>query len=168
MRKAFFVFLSIISIAAFSSCGGSSDSDEKKKSVKYENQDFGYSVVLPVGFGSSTEEMYEKERGGKLFLGNDCQIDFTARKMDYLGGTTPEASSKQCFELQKGVYSDAEGEMIDSVTYLVKGSDDFGLRANFQTQKNGNKYMIDFTYPKDKKAQFGKDVDAVIDSFKTK
>ena len=93
--------------------------------------------------------------------------------MDYMGDMTPEASAKQCMEFAKTAYNDPEdklieAKMLDDVSFLVKAQDSFGLRASYQTQQNGNKYMIDVTYPADKQEQFDKDVDALIQSFKVK
>lgn len=177
MKKTL-LFLSILSIVLFTtSCGGTksasesseSNDTEEVKGVKYENSDFGYSVVLPEGFKQQNNDAeMEKSRGGKLFVSNGCMIDVTATKMDYMGDMTPEASVKQCLEFQKIAYENPEIKEIDNLSYVVKGQDDFGLRANYMTQKNGNKYMIDVTYPADKKEQFDKDVEALINSFEVK
>lgn len=177
MKKSFLLFFSVLSIVLLmSSCGdtkktsGSSDAEsEEVQGVKYENKDFNYVIVLPEGFQpqNSDTEM-EKSRGGKLFLNSGCMIDVTATKMEYMGSMTPEKSVKQCLEFQKIAYENPEIKEIDDLSYVVKGQDDFGLRANYMTQKNGNKYMIDVTYPADKKEQFDKDVEALINSFEVK
>lgn len=182
MKKTL-LFLSILSIVLLTtSCGGTksasesseSNDTEEVKGVKYENSDFGYSAVLPEGFKQQNNDAeMEKSRGGKLFVSNGCMIDVTATKMDYMGDMTPEASAKQCMEFAKTAYNDPEdklieAKMLDDVSFLVKAQDSFGLRASYQTQQNGNKYMIDVTYPADKQEQFDKDVDALIQSFKVK
>lgn len=186
MKKSLLLFLSILSIMLFAtSCGGpkgasesnesnESNETEEVKGVKYENADFGYSAVMPEGFTQQNNDAeMEKSRGGKLFLHKSCMIDFTATKMDYMGSMTPEASAKQCLEFAKVGYNDPEdklmeAKMLDDVSYLVKAQDSFGLRAEYQTQQNGNKYTIDFTYPADMQEQFDKDVEAVVKSFKLK
>ena len=60
-----------------------------------------------------------------------------------------------------------EIKKIDDVSYVSKSKDDF-LRAHYELQKNGKKYMIDVTYPVDKKEQFDKDVESLVKSFKVK
>lgn len=184
MKKSFLLFFSVLSIALLmGSCGesqktsGSGEAESKSEEVqgvKYENKDFGYSVVLPEGFAQQNDDAeMEASRGGKLFLSQGCMIDVTATKMNYMGSMTPEKSAEQCLEFAKVGYDKPENElfeakMLDDVSFVVKAKDDFGLRASYQTQKNGNKYMIDVTYPADKKEQFDKDVDALIKSFEVK
>lgn len=161
MKKNLFIILSVISIALLSSCG--------EKGVKYENKDFGYSVVLPEGFKAQNEDAdMEKERGGKLFLGGEgFMIDMTAKEMNYIGEMTPEKSIDQSIEMAKVLNDKAEIKKIDDISYVSKTLDEYGHRAHYEIQKNSKKFMIDVTYPKDKKEQFDKDVDAIIKSFKT-
>jgi len=167
MRKSLFVFLSILFVVLVAACGGDSSDKSKEESVKYENPDFGYSLVLPAGFGTSTVDSVENAHGGKLFTKDGCQIDVTAMKADSaLVATMPEAMVKESMRVQQGLYEDGESKMLDSLSFVVKGTDDFGLHANYEVQKNGNKYRIDMTYPKEKKKQFDKDLDAIIKSFK--
>ena len=169
MRKSLFVLLSILFVSLVAGCGGGSNDESKEESVKYENSDFNYSVVLPVGFGTSTVDSIEDSRGGKLFTKDGCQIDITAMKMDSaLVATIAEAMVKESMRVQKGVYEDGESQMLDSMSFVVKGTDDFGLHANYESQKNGTKYRIDMIYPANKKEQLDKDVNEVIKSFKVK
>ncbi|MBR5638844.1 MAG: hypothetical protein IKW83_03665 [Muribaculaceae bacterium] len=174
MKKSLLFLLTIVSVAMFVSCGGdkksgsgSDASEENIEGVKYENKDFGYLVVLPEGFEQQNDDAkMEKERGGKLFLGDGCTIDVTCSKMNYIGDTTPEASIDQSIEMVKALNEGAEVEKLDAVSFVSKSQDDNYLRAHYELQKNGNKYMIDFTYTLDKKDQFDKDVEAVVKSFK--
>ncbi|MBR5638845.1 MAG: hypothetical protein IKW83_03670 [Muribaculaceae bacterium] len=166
MRKSLFVLLSILFVSLVSGCCGGSKDDSKQERVEYENTDFNYSIVLPAGFGTSTVDSIENVRGGKLFTKEGCQIDVTAMKMEPI--TSAELLVKESMRVQKDVYEDGEAKMIDSLSFIVKGTDDFGLHANYESQQKGNKYRIDMTYPPNKKEQFEKDVDEVIKSFKVK
>ena len=175
MKKSLLFLLTIVTVAMFASCGGdkksgsSSDaSEENIEGVKYENKDFGYSVVLPEGFKQQNNDAeMEKERGGKLFLGGQgCMIDMTAMEMDYIGDMTPEKSIEQSMEMTKALNDSADIKKLDDLSYVSKSLDQFGYRAHYELQKNGKKFMIDVTYPEEKKDQFEKDLDAVIKSFK--
>ena len=176
MKKSLLFLLTIVSVAMFVSCGGdkksgsSSDSsdasEENVEGVKYENKDFGYSVVLPEGFEQQNNDaQMEKERGGKLFLGNGCMIDVTCSEMNYMGDMTPEKSIDQGIEFEK-LNEGTEINKIDDISYVAKHKDQFGLRGHYELQKNGKKFMIDITYPEDKKDQFEKDLESLIKSFK--
>lgn len=171
MKKSL-LFLSIFAFlfvfAGCSSCSSSDASDqENMKEVEYKNTDFGYSLLLPGGFKPQNDDAeMEKKRGGKLFLYDGCRIDVTVKKMELSGGTTPERSIKQSFEIQRTTYDNADGEMLDSLSYLVKAVDGDNLNAHAAYMKDDNKYMIDFTYPATKKEKFDKDVESVIKSFK--
>ena len=182
MKKSLLFLLTIVSVAMFASCGGdkkssasteSSDasaaSEEIIKGVKYENKDFGYSVVLPEGFKQQNDDAeMEKSSGGKLFLSEGCMIDATATEMNYIGDMTPEKSIDQGIELEKSMKENADVKKIDDISYVSKSQDDFGLRAHYELQKNGKKFMIDMTYPADKKDKFEKDIESLIKSFKVK
>ncbi len=160
----------------FASCSGdkksgsaSDASEESIEGVKYENADFGYSAVLPEGFEQQNNDAeMEKSRGGKLFLAQGCMIDLTATEMNYIGDMTPEKSIDQGIEMTKALDNSAEIEKIDDISYVSKSKDDFGLRGHYELQKNGKKYMIDVTYPEEKKDQFEKDLESLIKSFKVK
>lgn len=170
MKKSLLFLLSIVLVAMFVSCGdkkSSSASEENIKGVKYENKDFGYSVVLPEGFEQQNNDAeMEKTRGGKLFLANGCMIDLTATEMNYIGDMTPEKSIDQSIELTKALNATADVKKIDDISYVSKSKDDFGLRAHYELQKNGKKYMLDMTYPDDKEDQLNKDLESIIKSFK--
>ena len=158
----------------FVSCGGdkksgsvSDASEENIEGVKYENKDFGYSVVLPEGFKQQNNDAeMEKSRGGKLFLAQGCMIDATASDMNYIGDMTPEKSIDQGIEMTKALNDSADVKKIDDISFVSKSQDEFGLRAHYELQKNGKKYMIDMTYPAEKKDQFEKDLESIIKSFK--
>mgnify|MGYP002624357963 CR=1 FL=1 len=176
MKKSLFFLLTIVSVAFFVSCGGdkksgstSDASEENIEGVKYENKDFGYSVVLPEGFEqqNSDAEM-EKSRGGKVFLSQGCMIDVTSTEMNYIGDMTPEKSTDQGIEMTKAFNDSADVKKIDDISFVSKSQDQFGLRGHYELQKNGKKFMIDVTYPVDKKDQFEKDLESLIKSFKVK
>lgn len=174
MKKSLLFLLTIVSITMFVSCGGekksasgSDASEENIEGVKYENKDFGYSVVLPEGFKQQNNDaQMEKDRGGKLFLADGCMIDATATEMNYLGDMTPEKSIDQGIEMTKALNDSVDVKKIDDISFVSKSQDEFGLRAHYELQKNGKKYMIDMTYPAEKKEQFEKDIESVIKSFK--
>ena len=175
MKKSLLFLLTIVSIAMFVSCGSdkksgsSSDSsdasEENIEGVKYENEKFGYSIVLPEGFEQQNNDAeMEKERGGKLFLAQGCMIDVTAKEMNYIGEMTPEKSIDQSIEMTKALNDSADIKKIDDISFVSKSKDQFGLRAHYELQKNGKNYMIDVTYPEDKKEQFEKDLESLIKS----
>ena len=172
MKKSLLSLMSIVAVVLFVGCGGdkksgSDASEENIEGVKYENKDFGYSVVLPEGFKQQNNDAeMEKSRGGKLFLAEGCMIDATCSEMNYLGDMTPEKSIDQGIEMSKTLSEGAEIKKIDDISYVSKSQDEFGLRAHYELQKNGKKYMIDMTYPADKKDKFEKDLESVIKSFK--
>ena len=175
MKKTLLFLLAIVSVAMFVSCGGdkksgsaSDASEENIEGVKYENKDFGYSVVLPEGFEQQNNDAeMEKSRGGKLFLGGEGRmIDVTSTEMNYIGDMTPEKSTDQCIEMTKALNDSADVKKIDDISFVSKSKDQFGLRAHYELQKSGKKFMIDVTYPEDKKDQFEKDLESLIKSFK--
>ena len=174
MKKSLLFLLTIVSVAMFVSCGGdkksgsaSDASEENVEGVKYENKDFGYSVVLPEGFEQQNNDAeMEKSRGGKLFLAQGCMIDVTSTEMNYIGDMTPEKSTDQCMEMTKALNDSADVKKIDDISFVSKSQDQFGLRGHYELQKNGKKFMIDVTYPEDKKEQFEKDLESLIKSFK--
>lgn len=139
--------------------------------VTYVNDKYGYSITLPVGFSQQNNDAeMEAERGGKLFLGNGCMIDVTARKMNY-SNITPEESVKQCYEVAVALHEgDPENKILSKESasdhHLIKSLDSFGLRGDFEMQKGGNKIMVNFTYPEEKRAEFDRDVEAVLNSLK--
>lgn len=141
--------------------------------VTYVNDKYGYSITLPVGFRQQNDDAeMEAERGGKLFLGNGCMIDVTARKMNY-SNITPEESVKQCYEVAVALHEgDSDNKIVSkecaSDHHLIKSLDSFGLRGDFEMQKGGNKIMVNFTYPEEKRAEFDRDVEAVLNSLKVK
>lgn len=141
--------------------------------VTYVNDKYGYSITLPVGFRQQNNDVeMEAERGGKLFLGNGCMIDVTARKMSY-SNITPEESVKQSYEVAVALHEgDPENKIISKESasdhHLIKSLDNFGLRGDFEMQKGGNKIMVNFTYPEEKRAEFDRDVEAVLKSLKVK
>ena len=171
MKKSL-LFLSIFAfLFVFAGCSGCSSSDESveenMKEVNYKNSDFGYSLLLPGGFKPKTDDAeMEKKRGGKLFLFDGCRIDVTAKKMELATGTTAEQAIKQSFEIQRTIYDNGQGEMLDSLSYLVRAADSDNLNAHAAFMKYDIKYMIDFTYPSSNKEKFDKDLDAVVKSFK--
>ena len=174
MKKSLLFLLTIVSITMFVSCAGekksasgSDASEENIEGVKYENKDFGYSIVLPEGFKQQNNDaQMEKERGGKLFLSDGCMIDVTATEMNYLGDMTPEKSIDQSIEMSKALNDSVDAKKIDDISYVSKSQDDFGLRAHYELQKNGKKFMIDVTYPVEKKDKFDKDIESMFKSFK--
>lgn len=174
MKKSLLFLLTIVSIAMFVSCAGENNSasgsdasEENIEGVKYENNDFGYSIVLPEGFEQQNNDaQMEKERGGKLFLADGCMIDVTAREMNYLGDMTPEKSIDQGIEMSKALNDSVDAKKIDDISFVSKSQDEFGLRAHYELQKNGKKFMIDVTYPVEKKDKFDKDIESMIKSFK--
>ncbi len=174
MKKSLLFLLTIVTVAMFASCSGdkksgSDASEENIEGVKYENSDFGYSVVLPEGFEQQNNDAeMEKSRGGKLFLADGCMIDMTASEMNYIGDMTPEKSIDQSIEMAKAFSEGADIKKIDDISYVSKSQDDFGLRAHYECQKNGKKYMVDVTYPADKKEQFDKVVETIVKSYKVK
>jgi len=177
--KKFFLLLMAIGAITLVSCNdkakdssaseSASESEEVVNGVKYENKDLGYSVVLPEGIKPQNDDAeMEKSRGGKLFIGDGCQIDVTAREMDYQGSMTPEESIKQSIELAKAINENAEVKAIDKVSFVSTSKDESSLVANYECQKNGKCYNIHILYPVEKKDAFDKDVDAIIKSLKTK
>lgn len=157
MKKTLLILVAIATMTMLYSCGGGNI---------YENKDFKYSVALPEGFMPQNQDAaMEAERGGKLFVKDGCMVDCTAKKMDYKY-ITAEESLKQGFEIAKPI----GGEVISSEQkddhYVVKYQDSFGYRANCEVQKNGVSLHVHFTYPVEHKAEFDKDVDAVMNSVK--
>ena len=137
------------------------------KPVVYKNTDFKYSVELPAGFKQQNDDAeMEASRGGKLFLRDGCMIDVTARKMDYTY-ITPQASIKQSGEFSATAYeSDKQGKLLSKDVqddhYQVKGLDEFGLRGDFEMQKNGVSVIIHATYPEDKEEEFNREFDQMV------
>ena len=132
----------------------------------YENKDFKYSVALPEGFMPQNQDAaMEAERGGKLFVKDGCMVDCTAKKMDYKY-ITAEESLKQGFEIAKPIGGEVISSDLKDDHYVVKYQDSFGYRANCEVQKNGVSLHVHFTYPVEHKAEFDKDVDAVMNSVK--
>ena len=137
--------------------------------IAYQNKDFKYSVQLPAGFEQQNDDAeMEASRGGKLFLHKGCMIDITGRKMNYANITAKE-SIKQSAEFAATAYeSDEQGKLlskdIQDDHYQVKGLDEFGLRGDFEMQKNGVSVIIHATYPKDKEEEFNKEFDEMVRS----
>ena len=137
--------------------------------IVYQNKDFKYSVQLPAGFEQQNDDAeMEASRGGKLFLHKGCMIDITGRKMNYANITAKE-SIKQSAEFAATAYeSDEQGKLlskdIQDDHYQVKGLDEFGLRGDFEMQKNGVSVIIHATYPKDKEEEFNKEFDEMVRS----
>ena len=77
---------------------------------------------------------------------------------------TPEESLKQGFEMAKALKDDVISSELKDDHYVVKYQDQFGYRAGYEMQKNGVSLNIFITYPVEKKAEFDKDVDAVLSS----
>lgn len=154
MKKTLFVLVAVATMALLNSCGGGNT---------YENKEFKYSVTLPEGFEQQNDDAaMEANRGGKLFLRDGCMIDMTAKKMDYKY-ITAEESLKQGFEFAKM----AEGVLSSDLQadhYCVKFQDSFGYRAVYEMQKNGVSVQVSATYSVEKKAEFDKEIDAVLNS----
>lgn len=158
MKKTLLLFTAMVAMLTLYSCGGGNT---------YENSEFKYSVTLPDGFVPQNQDAaMEAERGGKLFVKDGCMIDMTAKKMDYKY-ITAEESLKQGFEFAKM----AEGVLSSDLQadhYWVKFQDSFGYRAVYEMQKNGVSVNVSLTYPIEKKAEFEKDCDAVLQSVDVK
>ncbi len=154
MKKTLLILVAIATMTMLYSCGGGNT---------YKNDAFKYSVTLPEGFVPQNQDAaMETERGGKLFVKDGCMIDVTAKKMDYKY-ITAEESLKQGFEIAKSADGVFESEMKDD-HYCVKSQDSFGYRTGYEMQKNGVSLNIFITYPVEKKAEFDKEVDAVLNS----
>ncbi|MBQ1722815.1 MAG: hypothetical protein II034_03380 [Muribaculaceae bacterium] len=154
MKKTLFVLVAVATMALLNSCGGGNT---------YKNSEFKYSVTLPEGFVPQNQDAaMEAERGGKLFVKDGCMIDMAAKKMDYKY-ITAEESLKQGFEIAKSADGVSESEMKDD-HYYVKSQDSFGYRVGYEMQKNGVSLNIYITYPVEKKAEFDKEIDAVLNS----
>ena len=154
MKKTLLILVAIATMTMLYSCGGGNI---------YENKDFKYSVALPEGFMPQNQDAaMEAERGGKLFVKDGCMIDMSAKKMDYKY-ITAEESLKQGFEIAKSADGVSESEMKDD-HYYVKSQDSFGYRVGYEMQKNGVSLNIYITYPVEKKAEFDKEIDAVLNS----
>lgn len=189
MRKSLAVLAVVVmAAAAVSACNNSNSSnskmpaDQRKKSVRvenrqpaqqitYSNDKFNYSLVLPAGFAPQNNDSdMEQSRGGKLFLADGAMIDCTARQMDYTYIKADE-SIKQGYEFALAAYAEGtDSEVIShrlqSDNYLVKAKDEYGLRADCEFQRNGISLIIHVTYPADKRADFDRDVDAMLASLK--
>ncbi len=188
MKKTTFLMASLSAMFMLCACGGAANKAEAaateqpettettaaeapaaKESVTYQNKDFKYSVQLPAGFEQQNDDAeMEASRGGKLFLRDGCMIDVTARKMDYTY-IKAEESIKQSAEFAASAYEgDENGKLLSKDIqpdhFLVKGLDEFGLRANYEMQKNGVSVIIHVTYPQDQEAAFNKEVDQVVQS----
>jgi hypothetical protein len=154
MKKTLLILVAIATMTMLYSCGGGNT---------YKNDAFKYSVTLPEGFVPQNQDAaMETERGGKLFVKDGCMIDVTAKKMEYKY-ITAEESLKQGFEIAKSADGVFESEMKDD-HYCVKSQDSFGYRTGYEMQKNGVSLNIFITYPVEKKAEFDKEVDAVLNS----
>jgi hypothetical protein len=154
MKKTLLILVAIATMTMLYSCGGGNT---------YKNDAFKYSVTLPEGFVPQNQDAaMETERGGKLFVKDGCMIDVTAKKMDYKY-ITAEESLKQGFEIAKSADGVFESEMKDD-HYCVKSQDSFGYRTGYEMQKNGVSLNIFITYPVEKKAEFDKEIDAVLNS----
>ena len=154
MKKTLFVLVAVATMALLNSCGGGNT---------YKNNEFKYSVTLPEGFEQQNDDAaMEANRGGKLFLRDGCMIDMTAKKMEYKY-ITAEESLKQGFEFAKM----AEGVLSSDLQadhYCVKFQASFGYRAVYEMQKNGVSVQVSATYSVEKKAEFDKEIDAVLNS----
>ncbi len=154
MKKTLLILVAIATMTMLYSCGGGNT---------YKNDAFKYSVTLPEGFVPQNQDAaMETERGGKLFVKDGCMIDVTAKKMEYKY-ITAEESLKQGFEIAKSADGVFESEMKDD-HYCVKSQDSFGYRTGYEMQKNGVSLNIFITYPVEKKAEFDKEIDAVLNS----
>lgn len=159
MKKTLLLFTAMVAMLTLYSCGGGNT---------YENKELNYSVQMPEGFApQNSDAAMEKERGGKLYVNEGgCMIDVTGKKMDY-AYITAEESLKQGYEFAKL----AEGQIASDLQadhYWVKFQDSFGYRAVYEMQKNGVSVNVSLTYPTEKKAEFEKDCDAVLQSVDVK
>lgn len=155
MKKSLIFLAAISLVVLLNSCGGGNT---------YKNDAFKYSVTLPEGFVPQNQDAaMEAERGGKLFVKEGCMIDMTAKKMDYKY-ITAEESLKQSFEIAKALNNDVISSELKDDHYVIKYQDQFGYRVGYEMQKNGVSLNIFITYPVEKKAEFDKDVDAVLSS----
>ena len=177
MKRFSFTFMAIAAMAfVMGACSGngntsasgeeSSASGEETNQVTYKNEQFNFSVTLPEGFAQQNDDkQMEAERGGKLFISNGCMIDATGTKIN------PNFTIEDDYNYIIGVYEDDENSTLISKElagdhYLVKGKDQFGLRAHYKVRGNDKEVDIQFTYPTDKQAEFDRDVDAVVKSLK--
>lgn len=159
MKKTLLLFTAMVAMLTLYSCGGGNT---------YENKELNYSVQMPEGFApQNSDAAMEKERGGKLFVKDGAMIDCTAKKMDYKY-ITAEESLKQGFEFAKPLEGEAIASDLQADHYWVKFQDSFGYRAVYEMQKNGVSVNVSLTYPIEKKAEFEKDCDAVLQSVDVK
>ena len=143
-----------------------SASSEQSNQVTYTNEQYNFSVTLPEGFVQQNDDKeMEVQRGGKLFVSDDAMIDVTAHKAN------PNITIKDDFDyLVNFAYNKEGSELISKELaddhYLVKGKDEWGLRAQYKVVKNGKEIDFMLTYPHEKQAEIDRDVDAMIKSLK--
>ena len=143
-----------------------SSAAEESNQVTYHNEQIGFSVTLPEGFTQQNNDaQMEAERGGKLFLNAGCMIDVTGGKQN------PNFSIEDDYKyLVDFAYKEDGSELISQELaddhYLVKGKDEYGLRAQYKAVKNGKEIDFMLTYPTDKQAELDRDIDAMIKSLK--
>lgn len=180
MKKIRFVLMAIAAMAfVMSACSGgsaASGSSEESSAASeassnvYKNEKVGFSLTLPEGFEQQNDDkQMEAERGGKVFLGNGCMIDATGKELN--SNFTVEETLKNGFDyLVDFAYKEDGSELtskeIADDHYLVKGKDEYGLRAQYKIIKNGKEIDLMFTYPLEKQAELDRDVEAVVKSLK--
>ncbi len=176
--------LTLMAIAAMAfvmgSCAGngaasgaseeSSTSSEETNQATYKNEKVGFSITLPEGFTQQNDDKeMEAERGGKVFLNNGCMIDATGKELN--PNFTVEETLKNGYDyLVNYAYKEDGSELASSELaedhYIVKGKDEYGIRAQYKAVKNGKEIDLMFTYPADKQADLDRDFDAVVKSLK--
>ena len=156
--------LTLMAIAAMAfvmgSCAGngaaSGASEESSTSSEETNQ-------------ATYKNEMEAERGGKVFLNNGCMIDATGKELN--PNFTVEETLKNGYDyLVNYAYKEDGSELASSELaedhYIVKGKDEYGIRAQYKAVKNGKEIDLMFTYPADKQADLDRDFDAVVKSLK--
>lgn len=139
--------------------------------VVYKNAQFGFSVTLPTGFRpQNNDKAMERERGGKVYMGNKCMVDMVAYDKSSMAITPQEAIA---IDAQWVTINESAGErlitkQIKETEMIAKWEDQFGLRALYIKYVGTMKYEISFTYNKSQAKQFDTQVDAIIASLTTK
>lgn len=177
MKKFRFTLMAITAMAfVMGACSGgnaASGSSEESSAVSeetnvYKNEKVGFSLTLPEGFEQQNDDkQMEADRGGKVFLGNGCMLDATGKELN--SNFTVEETLKNGFDyLVDYAYKEDGSELtfkeLAEDHYLIKGKDEFGLRAQYKLVKNGKEIDLMFTYPLDKQAELDRDVDVVVKS----
>ncbi|MBR5638846.1 MAG: hypothetical protein IKW83_03675 [Muribaculaceae bacterium] len=183
-----FFLLPLLAIALLASCGSSKSSDDGGTDGDIIKSDkFGYSVLVPdefkhgkeAGVHHGRESARKSESSGSQQQGEsdeECQgygcdgyeFNICARTMNYIGGTTPEQSVKQSFEMNKSFYGNAKAKMLDDTSYYIIGEKYSKLEAYIEFQLKGKKFTITMNYPVNERDEFEEVVEAVIDSFEVK